>query len=245
MGFLLRQFRALGECDLPNTVTLDGKPYRLKSTFKHNFISAVGVYRHAADTVVCKYYRDAPFFGLPLRPFGRLLAAYESAVLRRVDDIEGVPEFRGRPSQTALARQFVPGTPLLRGSAVDDEFFPLLLRLLERIHERGIAYVDLEKAENILQGDDGRPHLIDFQIAFYVPVRLGGHALAVRWIRECLQRADRYHVLKHFRRSRPDQLGEDGLADSRRKPLPVRLGNRLIAPWKRLRRAVLRRGKEK
>ena len=38
-----------------------------------------------------------------------------------------------------------------------DEFLPTLRGLLNKLHRRGIAYVDLHKRENIIVGDDGRP----------------------------------------------------------------------------------------
>jgi serine/threonine protein kinase len=119
---------------------------------------------------------------------------------------------------------------------VGDRFFPEFLQLIRDIHSRGMAYVDLEKPENILVGSDGRPYLIDFQIAFYVPPKLLGETTLMRFLRKLLQRADMYHVMKHYRRVRPDQLTAEQMAYGRRRPLPVRMGNVLIAPWKKIAR---------
>jgi len=241
MGFLRAQFQALGAASPPGTVVMDGAEWRLDTTFKHDFLSAVGLYRCGDDAITCKFYRQASFFGVPLAWLGRVLAAYEATVMRQVCDLEGVPAFRGHPRRTAVAREFVPGKPLLRNTAVGDDFFPALLRLLDHIHQRGIAYVDLEKGPNILVGEDGKPYLIDFQVAFYVPEKLLGQTELCRLFRRWLQRADDYHALKHYRRSRPDQLTPRQLAASRRRPGPVWLGNVIIAPWKGLRRRILRR----
>ena len=241
MGILNAQFRALGRRELPQELRIAGDTHRLRTAFVHNFLSAVGLYECGDDRVVCKFHREAPFFGLPLLWLGKLSAAYEAAVLGQVGDLEGIPRLRARLGRTVVVRDFVAGTPLERGSDVSDEFFPQLIRLLNQLHQRGIAYVDLEKAPNILKGEDGRPHLIDFQAAFYVPERFLGQTAAVRCLRRLLQKADLYHGMKHYRRSRPDQLGPQGVEQTRRKPWPVMLGNLLMAPYKLLRRRILRR----
>ena len=139
---------------------------------------------------------------------------------------------RGRPSRWAVARDFVPGEPLTRDAEVNDEFFPRFFRMLRQIHRRGIAYVDLEKSENILHGKDGRPYLIDFQTAFYVPDRLLGGTAPFQLIRRRLQDADLYHARKHMRRVRPDMLTPEERARTRRKPRLVRAANYLYSPIK-------------
>ncbi len=241
MGILGAQFRALGGRELPQELIIAGVTHRLREAFVHNFLSAVGLYECGDGHVVCKFHREAAFFGLPLLWLGRLSAAYESVLLGQVEDLEGVPRLRARLGRTVVVRDFVEGKPLERRSDVSDEFFPQLIRLIEQLHQRGIAYVDLEKAANILKGEDGRPYLIDFQAAFYVPERFLGQTSAVRCLRQLLQKADLYHAMKHYRRSRPDQLGPHGVAQTRRKPWPVMLGNLLMAPYKVLRRRILRR----
>jgi len=233
------QFRALGAYDLPPNVEMDGTTYRLEKKFKHSFMAAVGKYAGGGDQIVCKWHRRAGFFGLPLGWLGRLSAAYESFVLQQVDDLQGVPRFRGCPDPWCVAHDFVPGKPLHRNSQVNDEFFPRFLNLLRGIHDRGIAYVDLEKARNILRGDDGNPYLIDFQTAFYVPAKFFGETTLFRFVRGRLQRADMYHAMKHYRRVRPDRLTAEEIAQTRQKPVSVRLGNALVAPYKKVRRWLL------
>jgi len=233
------QFRALGRDELPGSIRLEGRTFRLERVFKHDFATAVGLYRRGEERVVCKFHRRAPLFGLPLEWQGRMWAEYEAKVLRQVQGIPGVPRLRGMPAPTAVAREFVPGRPLNRHMRVGEEFFPRLLELLRRIHRRGIAYVDLEKPENILVGDDGRPYLIDFQVGFYMPARWFGETTAGRWFRKLLQRSDLYHAMKHFRRMRPDMLSPELLALGEVRPLTVRVANLLVAPYRKLRRWLL------
>jgi len=238
------QFRALGRRELPSHVALDGRTYRLLRTLKHGPVAAVGLYERDGDRVVCKFHREAPFFGIPQAWLGRLMAAYEAAVLKRLSDLDGVPAFRGRPSPGVVAREFIPGRPLERHMRVGDDFFPRLFELLAHIHARGIAYVDLEKADNILLGEDGQPYLIDFQIAFYVPRRYLGETAPFRWWRKRLQQADLYHATKHYRRIRPDRLTEEQIAWSRKKPLFVRVANIIWRPYKKLMRLMLGKGSQ-
>src|SRR5690606_9213688 len=88
-----------------------------------------------------------------------------------VDDISGIPRCLGRWGRTGFVHAYVEGHPLQRHEVVDETFFPRLSALIKTLHARQIAYVDLEKRENILVGDDGRPYLIDFQISFHFPPR--------------------------------------------------------------------------
>ncbi len=236
---LCHHMRALGREDLPSDIILEGNVLRLVETFKHTFVTAVGLYEREGERVVLKCYRKAPLFGIPMAWAGRLMAAYEGAVMRQVQDIEGVPRFRGRYDSASTVHDYVPGAPLRRDSKVGEEFFPGLFRLLGELHARGLAYVDLEKAENVLLGEDGHPYLVDFQIAFYVRHQSLGETAPLRLLRSWFQRSDTYHALKHFLRMRPELLTPEQKAVLRRKPWPVRIGNLLMWPCKRLRDWIL------
>lgn len=239
---LTHQMRALGKEDLPAEIFLDGKAFRHCETFKHTSIAAVGLYEREGERVVLKCYRKARVFGVPTAWVGRLMAAHEVTVMRQVEGVRGVPRLRGRYDATSIVRDYVPGRPLTRHTRVGEEFFPDLFRVLGELHARGVAYVDLEKAANILLGDDARPHLIDFQVAFFVPDRFLGRTLVVRIVRKWLERADLYHARKHFRRLMRERLTEQEMASSRRKPWPVRIANAVHAPFKKLRRWFVGKG---
>jgi serine/threonine protein kinase len=173
------------------------------------------------------------------------MASYEACVIQRLHDLPGVPRLLGRYGAFGIVHEHVPGKPLTRDSEVNEEFFPALRHLLTRIHERGVAYIDLEKPGNILLGGDGLPYLIDFQIAFFWPERFLGGTWPLRLVRRMLQKSDMYHLRKHWRRVRPDQLSRKQIAASRCKPWPVRLGNMLFAPLKKLRRMIQGRSRRR
>ncbi len=239
-----RWLLALGKDAGPAEIVLEGRPYRLERVFKHDFFAFTALYRPdppgaGGERIVLKVGRRASFFGLPLSWIGRLNAAHEASVLAEVDDLEIVPRFTGRWGKHGITHAYVPGHPLERGERVPDDFFARLAVGLAEIHRRSLAYVDLEKCENVLVGDDGRPYLIDFQISWRWPRRFGGDLWPITWLRRHFQAGDRYHLRKLQRRTRPDQLTPEELAAA--KPLAVRIYNRLARPLTLARRFALKR----
>lgn len=208
-GFL----RALGKQDLPREVELSSGLYRRSCVYKHTFFAAVGRYDGPGGPLILKFGRRASLFGLPLGWQGRLQCRNEMAAFEALADLDGVPERAEVFAPASFARDFVSGHPLERGEKVDDEFFPRLETLLKQIHQRGFAYVDLHKPENVMVDDSGRPWLMDFQIAFAWPNPIGAIQKLVpnfagRRVLARFQEADLYHFYKHWRRCRPDTLPE-------------------------------------
>jgi hypothetical protein len=236
-----RWLRALGEAELPERVDFDGRVYRRLETLKHDFFAATGLYEGPAGRIICKIGRTAPLLGLPMSWLGRAAMRREAALYELLHGLPGIPRWIGFLPPTGFAHEYVEGRPLRKNEAPDDDFFPRLARLLDEIHARCAAYVDLEKRENILVGDDGRPYLIDFQISWYAPARRGGGRWPWRVVLRLLQSADRYHLLKHRRRHRPDQLSTAQRAAADRVPWWI-WGHRLaFGPITRARRRILTR----
>jgi hypothetical protein len=241
--------RALGREDMPPGIALADGEYRHLRTFKHDFFAATGLYEGPSGRVVLKLGRAVGLLGLPMEWIGRVLGSHEASVYERLQDLAGIPRWFGRWRRTGIVHQFVEGHPLQRDEQVGDDFFPRLEALLNELHARGIAYVDLEKRENILVCDDGSPCLIDFQISWrwtgyrraprqglqrLIPVAAGDLLLAK------LQQGDRYHLLKHRRRHRPDTLTPEQIAASYRRGWYIELHRRLSWPFTALRRNVLK-----
>jgi len=239
-AYLRTAIRALGRDDPPAQIVVDGQTYRRVAVFKHDFFAATALYECPAGRIVLKLGRRARFLGLPLAWIGRLLVTHESRLYELVDGIPGVPRFTGRWGDHAFTHEFVEGHELAKGDVVDDAFFDRLTALIDELHRRDMAYVDLEKRENILVGDDGRPYLIDFQISWHVPANRGGRTWPARLILHALQDADRYHLLKHRRRQRPDLMSLAELNASRDPPLSIAWHRVLFRPFTRLRRKALR-----
>ena len=238
---------ALGPAGLPATVRRRGRPsYALERTIKHDFWAGTGFYVRpdGADPamptrVVVKINRRAAALGLPLRWTGRYLYRRERRAYARLQDVPNVPRLRdGDATDTGLIHDYVEGAPLRKGTPVPDEFFDELMAVVGELNRRGIAYVDTNKPENVLLGDDGRPYLFDFQISFdrsaWWPRWIG------RWLLGQFHRGDVYHVLKHKRRFRPDQLTDDERAIVEHRHWTVRLHRRLTWPFRAVRRPLMR-----
>jgi hypothetical protein len=226
---------------MPPTIQVGGRGYHLKTFFKHDFFAATAMYEGPPGRVILKIQRPAPFFGIPLSWIGRLLANHEIAALDRLRGLEGVPQVLQRWGPTGFVREYIDGHPLGRNEWVSDDFHPRLRALVDTMHQRDMAYVDLNKASNVVVGDDGRPYLIDFQIAWILPRRYGGDLWPARLLRRWFQQGDRYHLTKLQRRSRPDQLTTEQLEASYRKPWHVRAFCVVARPFLWCRRGLLDR----
>ncbi|GIK11291.1 MAG: hypothetical protein BroJett001_33570 [Chloroflexota bacterium] len=239
---------ALGRRPLPGELAVAGARYGLAQVYKNDFFAVTARYDRvsaeaeagAPGSVVLKMNRQAPAL-IPLRFVGRVLAWREAGAFERVGILPGIPRFLGRFEDTGVIHEFVPGHAMRKGERVSDDFHDRLHELIAGIHARNVAYVDLEKCENVIVGDDGRPYLVDFQIAFYWPWRFGGRSFPVRWLLRRFQSADRYHLVKLHRRTRRDQLSPEALAASYRRPWYVRLHGLLMRPLTLLRRRILDR----
>lgn len=241
MKQLPSSLRALGRAAPPESIQVGGNQYHLIRCFKHDFFACTALYQGPAGKIVLKLGRQANICGLPAQWIGRILARHEAACYQALADLEAVPRLLGRWGPTGIVHEFVDGQPLSRHLSVPDDFFDRLERAIETIHVRDMAYVDLEKPQNVLLGVDGKPYLIDFQISWCLPAKYGGATAPARWLRRRLQEGDRYHMLKLRRRFRRDQMTTEQLRDSYRKPFWIELHARLTVPLLKIRRSTLDR----
>jgi predicted Ser/Thr protein kinase len=127
---------------------------------------------------------------------GRLLLARERRALAALDGLDGVPRLlplaAGEDSARVLRRSFVPGVPLWAASHLPRDWFEHLEALVRAVHARGVCHNDLHKEQNLLVRPDGKPALIDMQLA---SLHAGtGRVFRVR------AAEDLRHVDKHRRR---------------------------------------------
>lgn len=232
---------ALPRADLPAVVRCDDERFEHVSTFKHDFFAATGIYRGPDGLAVLKIGRTNDCLSVPMRWIGRFLRNRETRFYARLQDLPGVPRLIGSVGSTGFLHEFVPGHPLSREDRVSDTFFDELENLVRTMHGRDIAYVDLNKPQNVLIGDDGRPYLIDFQISLDLPARVWLRLPFARWLLGRFQDADIYHCLKHKRRLRPDLLTDAERDRVGKRSIWIRLHRRLTRPITYLRRRTLKR----
>jgi RIO-like serine/threonine protein kinase len=107
-----------------------------------------------------------------------------------LDGIDGVPALLGWDGRELL-RSYIAGSPMQQAQPRDVAYYRDALRLLAQLHRRGIVHNDLAKEPNWLVQADGRPALVDFQIAW----TRGRRGRLFR----LLAREDLRHLLKHKR----------------------------------------------
>ena len=226
---------------LPRSIKTAGHTFDHVETFKHDFFAATALYRGPAGRAVLKTGRQSELLTIPAKWIGAFLTRREVRAYELLQDLPGVPRLVAKVGEKGFLHEYVPGHPLRRRERVSDTFFDELQRLIAALHARNVAYVDLEKRQNILVGDDGKPYLVDFQISLCLPPTGWGRLWPARWLLRRLQAADRYHFLKHKRRLRPDLLTAQERAQLERPGPLIRLHRLLTRPLTRFRRSTLKR----
>jgi RIO-like serine/threonine protein kinase len=172
-----------------------------------------GTISRSGDTVV----RDAR----AARPWARWLALHlmrrehraltRLAVGRGIDGIPRVLEI----SNGVLTRSWIDGAPMQIARPRDPAYFRAASKLLRRLHAANVIHNDLAKETNWLVTPDGRPALVDFQLAMTL-TRRGPLARA-------FGHDDIRHLLKHKRSYLPDALTARESAILAKPSLPSRL----------------------
>jgi RIO-like serine/threonine protein kinase len=147
------------------------------------------------DTVV----RDARPARAWARWLARILMRREHRALSRLAlaDIGGIPRVVAFESPR-LTRSWIDATPMHLAKPRNPAYFREAARLLRRLHTANVVHNDLAKETNWLVTPDGRPALVDFQLAMTLE-RRGAVARA-------LGHDDLRHLLKHKRSYLPHLL---------------------------------------
>ena len=179
----------------------------------------------------CLTRRVASGGGIPLSGVvARFLAKRERRALQQLEGLSCVPNAvvdEGARSAACdglapregdvFLREWIDGAALPIAESLPEDFFDLLDELVGELHARGVCHNDLHKEPNILVGLDGRPALVDFQLASV-------HEGDSRSFRARCAEDDRHvhkHRLRYTREGRgPAEAGERGRGrGKRRRPL--------------------------
>lgn len=239
-------FRALGNENPYQTIEIDAKNYRLLEVFKHDSWAATAIYGNEDNKIVCKFNRQQPILGVPMSWLGRRLAQRENKFLKMFNGFPFFPSYSGEVKVNgvalpyASAHHYIEGTPLKRYEyKVSDDFFPQLQNALKCLHARQISYMDLNKQENIIVTEQGKPVLIDFQICFHLPQWWPGNSKPMRYLLRLLQQSDNYHLMKHYSRLRPDLFTPTELKRVQKRPWFINFYRCIQTPLRGLRRKLL------
>lgn len=162
---------------------------------KSDSFGRIALMRDAAGMFVRRDLRHVPAW---LRLPAWWLARREARALRKVEGLDAMPQLL-RWDGRRLDRSYLDGAAMYqRPPRGDLAYFRRARRLLQALHRRGVAHNDLAKEANWLVLADGRPGIIDFQLAVLGDPRS-------RWMR-LLAREDLRHLLKHKRMYCPDRV---------------------------------------
>jgi hypothetical protein len=250
-GSLRNQLYACGSKAAPGQIVCGESTYRLQKVLKHDFFAATALYElckkgQNADIatppkIVLKLSREQHLLGLPLAWLGELLCSHQIFVLRRLNHLRGTPRFICRYGKRGLIYQYIEGDLLDGDNELPDNFFDKLLELLRQIHGCNIVYLDMNKRDNIILGSDGQPYLIDFQISLHIDERTLISRHLSTYLRDALKRADIYHLFKHKRKLAPKSLRPEEQPLSRPTISLIQLHRLAATPFRKLRRALLKR----
>lgn len=167
---------------------------------------------YGSDRAVLKDFTDKSW---PVRILGRRQVARELRALLRLQGIPGIPKCYGEAGGIGILMEPMEGERITRWCrrkrAEAGPMFEKLQRLVEQIHARGVAHIDLRKRDNILVTEDGRPCIIDFNASFcFDPEDLGARLLF-----PLMRRIDDSAVLKWKSRLAPELLTQAEIARHR------------------------------
>lgn len=116
---------------------------------------------YLAGSLVVKDYYNRP---LLIRLIGRLLVSREKRAYDRLSSLRGTAKCYGKLDSYALVLERIEGKRLSDCDRLPAGFLAKLRRLVDAIHDRGIASRDLSSSNIIMS--DGEPYLVDFAVAF-------------------------------------------------------------------------------
>lgn len=188
----------------------------------------IGVIELLIDDEGPRIRRDAVRALWLLRWPARWVAGNEARALARLPPHESLPRLLSWDG-ARLLRSYIPGRPLHEVKPSEPGYYREARRLLQWLHRQGVAHNDLAKEANWLVTPEGRPAVVDFQLAWRGDPR-------GRFFR-LLAREDLRHLLKHKRRYCADRL-----TPIERRLLAKRswLRRAWFATWKPLYRFVTR-----
>jgi predicted Ser/Thr protein kinase len=154
---------------------------------------------------------------------------HEHRAYERLAGVRGVPRCHGLAGGRFLVLDYVEG-PNVRDAKLRDApaFYQRALSVIEAVHDRGVAHVDLKRRDNILVAPGEEPVLLDFGLA--VLREPGFHPLN-HWLFGLACRLDVNAWIKHKYRYREDEIAS-GADAAHYRPLLFE------SWWRRARKAV-------
>lgn len=189
-------------------------PYRIRKIFKDDFFALTLLVSDSEEQYwVLKISRiKVPWLRI-FQPLLTWLGKREALIYQYLQGTKGIPLLKDFQANWFL-HEFIQGDTLKVSKIVSDSFFDELLLLLQTLHQKNVAYVDLDKKDNIIVGFDQKPYLIDFQISLKFKKTTG---LLRHKLFHLFTESDLYHFYKHKRRIRKDLIQENEIQHRRKR----------------------------
>lgn len=231
----------------PEKIVIDNETYHLEKILKDDFFSVNVLYRNPDGVRYVLKLSDFRFLlGWLLRPLAMFFSWREYRIYKLLDGIEGIPPLGPRFGMRGYFHRYVEGRTLheieVHGGSLPDDFFDKLGKIIARVHEKRIFYLDLNKRGNILIGDDGQPYLIDFQISQVIKKRRGPLGPLADRVFAALIKEDIYHLYKHKRFFQPHLITEEELTLAKRTPFNEGLNRWVGSPYRKVKRLIYPHG---
>ncbi|MEK7485066.1 MAG: hypothetical protein AABZ60_12130 [Planctomycetota bacterium] len=211
--------------------------YKVVKIFKDDFFALTALISDTSGKKwVLKISRiKVPFLRRGFQFLLNWLGRREAKIYKYLQDISGIPKFHSA-QENWFIHEYIEGDNLKEFRHVSDTFFDELLQLLQRLHQKRVVYIDLDKKDNIIVGIDKKPYLIDFQISLKFQSVQG----VLGQIFKMFVKSDLYHYYKHKRSIRKDLLTEKDLKYTPKRTLPHTLHRYLISrPFRWFKRKFL------
>jgi predicted Ser/Thr protein kinase len=163
---------------------------------------AVHLFEHGGRRFIVKSpSRRGPLGALQLRHLRHEHRAYE-----RLHGVAGVPECYGVAGGRYLVLDYVEG-PNARDAKLSDRdgFYDRALAVIQAMHARGVAHVDLKRRDNILVAAGERPLILDFGVSV---LREPGSHPWNHYVFDLARRLDLNAWIKHKYRHRRDEISD-------------------------------------
>ena len=93
-----------------------------------------------------------------------LLVWREVKALTKLNALVGIPNLLAVPDRRSILMQHIPAEQIVKLDKIKpdwDEFYPRLVKLIEQMHQTGVAHGDLRSPTNTLITKQGEPVLVD------------------------------------------------------------------------------------
>ena len=141
------------------------------------------IYKDSSQSLVIK----VPHGRGVIRYIHRLMLQHEYHVYQKLVGLDGIPECYGMVNDSYLVLEYISGQPI-RSKRPEHhaEYFSQLLSIINAMHEKNVAHMDLKKKDNLLVTEKDQPCVIDFGAAVirkkgFHPFNHFRHSLGIRF----------------------------------------------------------------